>query len=110
MTNANTNTPEQQPTIKWEIKRWGKDRIEPVKVIKETDKTLWIDDTKYRDRPSTDQRRKTNDFHGTWEAAHLELLKRANENVERQERELNRARSGLAEIVKMKPPAAEAQP
>ena len=102
---TNTNTTEQQPTIKWEIKRWGKDRIEPVKVVKESAKTLWIESVDYRGKPSTNQRRKTNDFHDTWEAAHNELFKRANENVARQERELNRARSELGEIVKMKPPA-----
>ena len=107
MTNANTT--EQQPTIKWEIKTWGKDRIEPVKVVKETDKTLWIQNATWG-KSVIDQRRKTNDFHDTWEAAHLELLKRANENVARQERQLNRARSELGEIVKMKPPAAQTQP
>lgn len=102
---TNTNITEQQPTIKWEIKRWGKDRIQSVKVVKETNKTLWIEHTDYRGKPSVDQRRKTNDFHDTWEAAHLELLKRANKEVERQTRELNRARSERGEIVKMKPPA-----
>ena len=101
MTNANTT--EQQPTIKWEIKRWGKVWIEPVKVVKETDKTLWIQNAAWG-KPVIDQRRKTNDFYDTWEAAHLELCRRANENVERQKRELNRALSELGEIVKMKPP------
>ena len=102
---TNTNTTEQQPTIKWEIKKWGPDRILPVKVVKETDKTLWIERIDYRGKPSIDQRRKTNDFYDTWETAHNELLRRVKENVERQVRELNRARSELGEIVKMKPPA-----
>ena len=104
---TNTNTTEQQPTIKWEIQKWGKGKILPVKVVKETDKTLWIESTGYRGAQVINQRRKTrvNDFHDTWEAAHLELLKRANENVARQERELNRAQSELGVIEKMKPPA-----
>jgi hypothetical protein len=78
----------------------------PVKVVKETDKTLWIERIGYSGKPSIDQRRKTNDFHDTWEAAHNELFRRANENVERQKRELNKARSEQEEIVKMKPPIA----
>ena len=103
---TNTNTTEQQPTIKWEIKRWGKDRIQPVKVVKQTDKTLWIErEWDRQGKPAIDKHLKSNVFHDTWEAAHLELLRRANENVARQERELNRARSELGEIVKMKPPA-----
>ena len=102
---TNTNTTEQQPTIKWEIQKWGKDKILPVKVVKETDKTLWIESTGHRGAQVINQRRKTNDFHDTWEAARLELLKRANENVARQERELNRAQSELGVIEKMKPPA-----
>jgi hypothetical protein len=104
MTNANST--EQQPTIKWEIKKWGLDRILPVKVVKETDKTLWIERIDYRGKPSINQRRKTNDFHDTWEAAHNELFKRTSENVERQKRELNKARSELGMIEKMKPPIA----
>ena len=103
---TNTNTTEQQPTIKWEIKKWGPDRILPVKVVKETDKTLWIERIDYRGKPSIDQRRKTNDFHDTWEAAHLELCRRAHKNFEGQKRELDRARSEREEIVKMKPPIA----
>jgi hypothetical protein len=103
---TNTNTTEQQPTIKWEINKWGPDRILPVKVVKETDKTLWIERIDYRGKPSINQRRKTNDFHDTWEAAHNELFKRTSENVERQKRELNKARSNHGEILKMKPPIA----
>ena len=53
---TNTNTTEQQPTIKWEIKRWGKDRIEPVKAVKESDKTLWIESVDYRGTPFINQR------------------------------------------------------
>jgi hypothetical protein len=53
----------------------------------------------------TSRHKKSDKYHKTWEAAHLELLEQANENVERQKRELNRARSELGEIVKMKPPA-----
>jgi hypothetical protein len=34
MTNANST--QQQPTIKWEIKKWGPNKILPVKVVKET--------------------------------------------------------------------------
>jgi len=102
-----TDTNDQQPTIKWEIKRYGPSRILSVKVVKETAKTLWIERTDYRGRLSTDQCRKNNDFHDTWEAAYNELLRRANENVERQKRELNRAKSALGEIVKMKPPASD---
>ena len=105
-----TNTTEQQPTIKWEIKRWGKGWIEPVKVVRETDKTLWIESTDYSGASFVNQHRKTNNFHDTWEAAHNELFRRANENVERRKRDLDRARSELGEIVKMKPPAAETQP
>jgi|LakMenE18May11ns_1017448.scaffolds.fasta_scaffold9321499_1 hypothetical protein len=104
-----TSTTEQQPAIKWEIKKWA-DRILPVKVVKETDKTLWIERIGYSGKPSIDQRRKTNDFHDTWEAAHNELFRRANENVERQKRQLNRAQSELREIFKMRPPAPESQP
>ena len=103
---TNINTTEQQPTIKWEIKKWGSDRILPVKVVKETDKTLWIERIGYRKKTYIDQRRKTNDFHDTWEAAHNELCKRASENVERQKRELNKARSEQGEILRMKPPIA----
>jgi hypothetical protein len=106
-----TNTTEQQPTIRWEIKGWGKDRILPVKVIKETDKTLWIERTDWRGEPSTtNQRRKNNDFHDTWEDAHNELLRRAKENVEREKRKLNSARSELEQIEKMTKPAPETQP
>ena len=104
-----TNTTEQQPTIRWEIKGWGEDRILPVKVIKETDKTLWIERTDWHGELSTDQRRKTNDFHDTWEDAHSELLRCAKENVERQKRNLNSARSELGQIEKMTKPAAETQ-
>ena len=107
---TNTNTTEQQPTIKWEIETWGKGGIEPVKVVKESAKTLWIESTGRRGGQCINQRRKTNDFHDTWEAAHNELFRRANENVERQLRELDRAQSKLGEIVNMKPPAAEARP
>ena len=107
---TNTNTTDQQPTIKWEIKGWARHGIEPVKVVEESDKILWIESIDYRGKPSTSQRLKTNDFHDTWEAAHNELFKRAKENLERQKRELDRARSELGEIVEMKPPAAEAQP
>ena len=100
-----TSTTEQQPTIKWEIKRYGPDRIVPVKVVKETAQTLWIERTDYRGKPSIDRHPKANDFHDTWEAAHDELVRRGKENVECQKRELNRARSELGEIVKMKLPA-----
>ena len=107
---TSTNTTEQQPTIKWEIKRGGKDRIEPAKVVKETTKTLWLERMDWCGIPSIRQHRKTNDFYDTWEAAHNELFRRANENVERQKRQLNWAQSELGEIVKMKPPAAQTQP
>ena len=107
MTSANTT--EQQPTIKWEIKKWGPDRILPVKVVKETDKTLWIERIDYRGKPSIDQRRKTNDFHDTWEAAHDYLLIKAKERVEYEKRNLNSARSELGMIEKMTKPAAKTQ-
>jgi hypothetical protein len=105
-----TSTTEQQPAIKWEIKKWGPDRILPVKVVKETDKTLWIERTNWNGEPSTNQRRKTNDFHDTWEDAHNELLRRANENVDHQKWKLDRAQFELGEIVWMRPPAPESQP
>jgi hypothetical protein len=82
----------------------------PVKVVKETDKTLWIERTNWNGEPSTNQRRKTNDFHDTWEDAHNELLRRANENVDHQKWKLDRAQSELREIFKMRPPAPESQP
>jgi hypothetical protein len=101
-----TNATEQQPTIKWEIKKWGPNRILPVKVIKETDKTLWIERIDYRGKPSIDQRRKANDFHDTWEAAHNHLLIKAKEQVKHEKGKLNSARSELWMIEKMKPPIA----
>jgi hypothetical protein len=103
---TNTNTTEQQPTIKWEIKKRGSDRILPVKVVKETDKTLWIERIDYRGKPAIDQRRKTNDFHDTWEAAHNYLLIKAKRRVEYEKRNLSSARSELGMIEKMKPPIA----
>ena len=103
---TNTNTTEQQPTINWEINKCGPNRISPVKVIKETDKTLWIERIDYRGKPDIYQRRKTNDFHDTWEAAHNHLLIKAKEQVEYQKRNLNSARSELGMIEKMKPPIA----
>ena len=106
MTSANTT--EQQPTTWWKIEGWGA-RIVPVLVVKETEKSLWIK-VEWRSRDNvaetlTSQHKKSDKYHKTWEAAHLKLLEQANENVERQKRELNRARSELGEIVKMKPPA-----
>ena len=98
MTNTNTNTSEQ-PTIKWETKNCWPDRIMPVKVLRESDKSLWIVRTN-----GIEQCRKGNVYHDTWEAAHNELLKRANYEVERQKRQLNSARSVLGEVEKMKPP------
>ena len=109
MTNTNTNTTEQQTATWWKIEGWGA-RIVPVLVVKETEKSLWIK-VEWRSRDNvaetlTSQRKKSDKYHKTWEAAHLELLKRANENVEQQKRELDLVRSELDEIVKMKPPAA----
>jgi hypothetical protein len=104
MTSANTT--EQQSTIMWEIKKWGPDRIVPVKVVRETDKTLWIERIGYIGKSSIDQRRKTNDFHDTWEAAHNHLFIKAKEQVEYEKRNLNSAQSELKMIEKMKPPIA----
>jgi hypothetical protein len=104
-------TPNEQPVTMWEIKSFSPGPIIPVEVVKQTEKTLWIKRLKThgigRGKEFTiEQCRKGSRFHETWEAAHLFLLDAAKREVEHKKRELNSARSKLAEIEKMKPPIA----
>jgi hypothetical protein len=95
----------------WEIKSFGPVPIILIEVVRQTEKTLWIKRLKTHgigrgERFIVDQCRKGPRFHETWEAAHLFLLDAAKREVEHKKRQLNSARSKIAEIEKMKPPIA----
>jgi hypothetical protein len=104
-------TPNEQPVTMWEINSFGPGPIILIEVLKQTEKTLWIKRLKTHgigrgEEFTIEQCRKCLRFHETWEAAHLFLLDAANGEVEHKRRQLNSARSKLAEIEKMKPPIA----
>ena len=106
---TNTNTTDQQPTTMWEIKPHGPKRMVLVEVLKQTEKTVWIKRLKSYgigkgEEYTTEQCRKDSRFYDTWESAYDFILNQARQNVEREKRNLNAARSRLGEIEKMKPP------
>lgn len=84
-------------TIKYEIKRFGKDRIVPINCVKETDKTLWIE-SEWNGHKSVHQRRKCSDFHDTWQSAHDFLIATAHSRISAAKRSLQQAEADLAEI------------
>jgi hypothetical protein len=84
-------------TIKYEIKRYGKDRIVPINCVRETEKTLWIEFERNGQR-SVVQRRKCSDFHDTWQSAHDWLITMAHAKIDSARRSLQRDEAELVEI------------
>jgi hypothetical protein len=85
-------------TIKYEIKRFDKNRIVPINCVKETDKTLWIEFVDWQGRKGVYQRRKCSDFHDTWQSAHDFLIATAHSRISGAKRSLQEAEADLAEI------------
>lgn len=64
--------------IKYRTGGWGHDKITPVKVLRETDKTIWVEVIDFRGKSITEQRRKDGkysySYHLTWQDAHKHLV------------------------------------
>ena len=88
---------------KYEIRNYGKDRIVPIKCVKETEKTLWIE-FEWLGQKSVCQRRKCSDIHDTWADACVELIRRTQLKISTAEIDLKRAQAELAEISALQDP------
>jgi hypothetical protein len=93
--------------VKYEIKSYGKDRIVAITCVRETKKTLWIE-YEYRGRKQVAQRRKSCEFHDTWQSAHDHLLATAQTNLDTLERRVHHAKATLAEIEALSEPLSPA--
>lgn len=68
-------------SIKWEANKWRKEKIAPVKCVKETAKQVWIEQDDYRGRKEVLRRAKAGVFFDTWKEAHNFLLTQARDAV-----------------------------
>ena len=90
-------------TTKYEIKRYGSERIVPITCVKETEKTLWIE-YEYRGHKTVSQRRKCSEFHDTWQSAYDHLIATAQLNLTYAKRKLQQAEADLAELETLSAP------
>jgi Zn/Cd-binding protein ZinT len=90
-------------TTKYEIKRYGPDRIVPITCTKETEKTLWIE-YESRGRKGVIQRRKCSDFHDTWQSAYDCLIVTTQDRITCAKRDLQQAEAELAELKTLNAP------
>lgn len=84
-------------TVKYEVKRYGKDRIVPVNCVKETEKTVWIEH-EWHGQKSVCKRLKTSVFHDTWQSAYDFLIATAHIKIAAAKRSLQEAEANLATI------------
>ena len=89
--------------IKYEIKRYGQNRIVPITCVKETEKTLWIE-YEYRGHKGVSQRRKSFEFHDTWQSAYDFLIATAQSQIASAQRNLQQAEANLAELKTLSEP------
>ena len=90
-------------TTKYEIKRYGPDRIVPITCTKETEKTLWIE-YEFRGRKDVIRRRKCSDFHDTWQSAYDHLIVTTQAKITCAKRNLQQAEAELAELKTLNAP------
>ena len=96
-------------STKYEVNRWGSERITLVECIKETPKQVWIERIDYRGRKDVSRRSKENTFFDTWKEAHSFLLVRAKNELQAAKRTLEYKENNLALVEAMTEPAAENQ-
>ena len=89
--------------VKYEIQRYGPDRIVPINCVRETEKTLWIE-YEYRGRKQVAQRRKSCEFHDTWQSAYDHLIATAQLRITSARRSLHQAEAALAELEALSEP------
>ena len=89
--------------VKYEIKSYGPDRIVPITCVRETEKTLWIE-YEYRGRKQVAQRRKSWEFHDTWQSAYDHLIATAQLRITSARRSLHQAEAALAELEALSEP------
>lgn len=86
--------------------------IRPVEVVKETDKSIWVERDTGLKSPRTETRvmRKGGDYkwHGTWEDAQKYLIARQRELIEAIWKQMNMAEKRLGELSRLRPPNQEA--
>lgn len=97
-------------SIKYEVNKWGKERITPVVCIKETTKQVWVERTDYRGRKDVSRRSKEGTFFDTWKEAHNFLLIQAENELKGAKITLEHKENDLALVKAMTEPAAESQP
>ena len=93
--------------VKYEIKSYGKDRIVAINCVRETKKTLWIE-YEYRGRKQVAQRRKSCEFHDTWQSAYDHLIATAQLRITSARRSLHQAEAALAELEALSEPLSPA--
>jgi hypothetical protein len=89
--------------VKYEIKSYGPDRIVPINCVRETEKTLWIE-YEYRGHKQVSQRRKSCEFHDTWQSAYDHLIATAQLRITSARRSLHHAEAALAELETLSAP------
>ena len=94
-------------SIKWEVNKWGKERIAPVECIKETAKQVWIERAGFQGRKEVSRRAKEAAFFDTWKEAHDFLLAEARVKLEHGQRQARDAEAALALVKALTEPPAE---
>lgn len=89
--------------VKYEIKSYGPDRIVPITCVRETEKTLWIE-YEYRGHKTVAQRRRSLEFHDTWQSAYDHLIATAQLRITSARRSLHQAEAALAELEALSEP------
>lgn len=90
----------------YKIGRW-EPKIEPVEVVKHTEKTVTLAKTKYWRERRADRQGMREQYYPTWQEAHTALLRRAVGELDSARRGLHQAEDFYGNVKGMKQPESE---
>ena len=94
--------------VKWRTGGWGSEDIQRVECVRETEKCIFICDSRGRERKSM-KHSDYEQYHDSWQAAKDYLLAGARRQVEACKTRLHDARTQLGMIESLKEPEEQAQ-